>query len=427
MSSWLSQILTAPARVEEHRAAERQVSTLTTMFDRDAESLLVDFETNASLGYGGNGPVYSVIQTRALALSEIEFAWRMPDGRLEAGPEILRTPWMGGTTGQMVTQMEVFDSLSGTAFVRRVGSRLQVLRPDRVEVVCGARDALDAAQGIVDVLGYIYWPDGRNTGRKVGLRADEVAIYAPMPNPLADSPLGQSWISSVATEIDSDTLMTRHKRKFFTNAATPSVAVIAKQTLETEQRDLLREVFANRYESWENAYKTLFLEGAVDVKVLGSQLEQMAFATTQGAGETRIATASGVPAVIVGFAEGLQAATYSNYQQAMRRFADLTCRPLWRAMVDALHPLVADLAPNGARLWYDTSNVSFLQQDELDAAKIFQTKASTVETLVRTGFTADSSAAAVEAGRLDGLVHTGLTSVQLQPPTTDTDSGDSDE
>jgi phage portal protein BeeE len=51
---------------------------------------------------------------------------------------------------------------------------------------------------------------------------------------------------------------------------------------------------------------------------------------TQGAGETRIAAAAGVPPVIVGLSEGLQAATYSNYSQARRRFADGTMRPLWR-------------------------------------------------------------------------------------------------
>jgi hypothetical protein len=59
-------------------------------------------------------------------------------------------------------------------------------------------------------------------------------------------------------------------------------------------------------------------------------MKQIDFKVTQGHGETRIAAAAGVPPIIVGLSEGLEAATYSNYGQARRRFADVTMRPLWR-------------------------------------------------------------------------------------------------
>ena len=45
-----------------------------------------------------------------------------------------------------------------------------------------------------------------------------------------------------------------------------------------------------------NAYKTLFLAGGADVKVVGADLKQVDFKQVQGAGETRIAAAAGVPA-----------------------------------------------------------------------------------------------------------------------------------
>ena len=84
--------------------------------------------------------------------------------------------------------------------------------------------------------------------------------------------------------------------------------------------------------------------------MVGSTFEQMAFSTVQAAGENRILVASGVPGIVVGSKEGLQAATYSNYEQAIAPVrADLTMRPLWRSACAALAQLVD--VPAGAQLW----------------------------------------------------------------------------
>ena len=58
-----------------------------------------------------------------------------------------------------------------------------------------------------------------------------------------------------------------------------------------------------------NAYKTLYLGGGADAKIIGSNMQQLDFKTVQGHGETRIAAAAGVPPIIVGLSEGLEAAT----------------------------------------------------------------------------------------------------------------------
>jgi hypothetical protein len=52
----------------------------------------------------------------------------------------------------------------------------------------------------------------------------------------------------------------------------------------------------------------------------------------------------------------------------------------------------------------------------LDAANITNVQAATIANLVKEGFTADSAKAAVVAGDMTLLKHTGLLSVQLQPP-----------
>jgi hypothetical protein len=135
----------------------------------------------------------------------------------------------------------------------------------------------------------------------------------------------------------------------------------------------------------------------------------------QGAGETRIAAAAGVPPVIVGLSEGLQAATYSNYGQARRRFADNTMRPLWRNMAGSLETIVPP--PTGARLWYDDRDIQALAEDKKDLAEVRALDAQQIRTLSDAGAEWDAVIDAVTTGdytRLKGS-HTGLYSVQLQP------------
>lgn len=131
---------------------------------------------------------------------------------------------------------------------------------------------------------------------------------------------------------------------------------------------------------------------------------------------TRIAAAAGVPPVIVGLSEGLAAATYANYGQARRRLTDGTMRPLWREAMASLAPLVT--VPGDAELWYDARDIAFLQEDAKDDAVIKQTQAATIRSLIDAGYKPDSVVDAVQSGDFSQLVHTGLYSVQLQPPTT---------
>jgi phage portal protein BeeE len=143
-------------------------------------------------------------------------------------------------------------------------------------------------------------------------------------------------------------------------------------------------------------------------------MQQADLTNIQGAGETRICNAARVPAIIVGVTEGLESATYSNYAQARRAFADLTMRPMWRDFAASMANIID--VPSDAELWYDDRDIPFLQEDVKDEAEIQQTQAATITTLVRDGFTAKSAIAAVTNGDMTMLEHTGMVSVQLQEP-----------
>ena len=167
----------------------------------------------------------------------------------------------------------------------------------------------------------------------------------------------------------------------------------------------------------ERAFKTLYLGGGADVKVVGANFDQLNLKAVQGAGETRIAAAAGVPASYLGISEGLAGSSLNagNYVAARRRFADGTIRPLWRSACGALQTLL-ELPDPTVRLWYDDRDVAFLQEDVMDAAEIKSREALTIESFIRAGFTPDTSVQAVITGDFDRLEHTGLFSVQLQAP-----------
>ena len=218
--------------------------------------------------------------------------------------------------------------------------------------------------------------------------------------------------------------MTRHQQKFFEHGATPNMIVkhfpggpgVAAPSMEAIKR--FAKELDQQTAGTENAYRTMHLYPGADVTVVGSNLREIDFKSVRGGGETRIAAAAGVPPVIVGLSEGLEAATYSNYSQARRRFADGTMHPLWENAAGTLED-VLQVPDSSTRLWYDATGVPFLREDEKDAAEIQKVRAETVNTLITAGYEPDSVIAAVEAGDLRLLRHTGLYSVQLQQPGSD--------
>lgn len=275
------------------------------------------FSSLVGAAYKSNGVVFACMLTRMLLFSEARFQFRQlrsgRPGRLFGNPDlgVLETPWPGGTTGDLLGKMIQHADLAGNAFVAREGSRLVVLRPDWVDIAVGSNSNPDSGVWDVDaqVLGYVYYPGGKQSGRDpVPFMAGEVAHFAPIPDPQSQF-RGMSWLTPIVREVMADKAMTDHKLSFMENGATPNMIV----KFDVESVEKMRpwvEAFRDSHEGARNAYKTLFLSAGADATVVGKDLQELDFKNTQGAGETRIAAAAGVPPVIVGLSEGLQAATY---------------------------------------------------------------------------------------------------------------------
>jgi hypothetical protein len=139
----------------------------------------------------------------------------------------------------------------------------------------------------------------------------------------------------------------------------------------------------------------------------------------QGLAETRVASAAGVHPTVAGMSEGLSGSSLNsgNFNAAARLVANTTLRPWWRDAAASLSTLVTPPVP-GASLWYDDRDIAFLREDATDQAAIQQMNAAAMKSLIDGGFKPDAAIAYVQTGDMNQLIgqHSGLYSVQLQPP-----------
>ncbi|MEE3066579.1 MAG: phage portal protein [Actinomycetota bacterium] len=386
-----------------------------------------NFQGLASQAYASNGVVFACMLVRQLVFSSVRFQFQAflkgkpSDTFGDQTLSVLERPWPGGTTQDLLSRMIQDADLAGNSYWVRQGNELVRLRPDWVQIIGKPRtmDKASGGRGTGQVgwvkVGYLYTEGGaasQNEG--VPFTVEEVAHFAPIPDPLAVF-TGMSWLTPILREIQADHAMTRHQRKFFDRGATVNMIIkhpvgadpVAVGKWNTELEAKIGGV--------ENAWKNLNLYPGADATPVGANFQQIDFKKVRGGGETRIAAAAGVAPIIVGLSEGLEAATYSNYGQARRRFADGTMHPLWANTAGSLE-MVVPSPSSSSRLWYDATDIPFLREDEADAANIAAVKAATIASYVTQGFTKESAVKAVDSGDINLLVDSGLTSVQLFQP-----------
>lgn len=399
---------------------------LTQTFDRQPILKVPDTLPGYSAALKASPPAFAAQMVRAMVLSQARFVYRNPPWHARTprrvfGSSRLRTlerPWPKAGTGELLARMEWHAGLAGSAFVLRQRRRLRLLRPDWVGVLYGSDAEPDDPVGALDgeILGYVYQNGGFSSGNKPQtLLPSEVAHWSPLPDP--ESPdMGMSWVTATLREIQGDSAAAEHKVNFFRNGATPNMVVKGIPATTKEQFDQIVDMLEQRHAGVANAYRTLYLTAGADATVVGSDLRQLDFKQTQGAGETRISVVGRVPAVLLGIQAGLEGASLNagNFGMAKRIFADSWLYPMLQDVTAALSPIV-DI-PDDAELWFDTADIPLLREDGKDAAEINSLRAAAIRQLWDGGADPDSAVAAVAPEWVGTLQHTGRLSVQLHRP-----------
>ena len=181
-----------------------------------------------------NGAVFACELVRVMLFSEARFQFRQRDsgrpGRLFGTTDlsILERPQgIGSTTASMLKKAMLHADFGGTAFMVRRKDRIRQPRPDWMTIVLGSDSEPDMEADDLDaeVIGYLYHPGGRGSGRSpVAILPEDVSTFVPLPDPFAKV-RGIPWPAAVARNIMSHNAATTHKLKGFENGATPQIIV----------------------------------------------------------------------------------------------------------------------------------------------------------------------------------------------------------
>jgi HK97 family phage portal protein len=194
-----------------------------------------------------------------------------------------------------------------------------VLRSDRMSLVPGA-DGWPVA--------YDYAVGGRKHRFDMTGPVDPVChIKSFHPQ---DDHYGLSPLQAAAVAIDVHNSASSWSKALLDNAARPSGAIVYKGAdgqgqLSADQYDRLTSEMELHHQGARNAGRPMLLEGGLDWKPMGFSPSDMEFQKTKEAAAREIATAFGVPPMLLGIPGD---ATYANYQEANRAFYRLTVLPL---------------------------------------------------------------------------------------------------
>ena len=391
-----------------------------TMSGRKGETLTADAAGHRS-ALKASSILWAAVSLHVRVFSQAEFAFQ----RLGGGPTDLfgtaallplEKPWPNATTQELLAKRCMDVDLAGNSYIVRQSGRLRWLQPDRVSLAIQSESDPGHPESASDaeVVGYWYTPSHAGALTE-WFDVHEVSHWSPFPDPDRQF-VGMSPITPVLRELGIDRALTTYKKSFIENAATPNLAVSPKAPMTGEQAREFMDLLNKSSAGARKAGRTLFLNGA-DVTVVGADFKALDVKGVQGALESRLAAALGVPAGLVGFSEGMASNTYSNLDQSRRILTDTTLHFLWRSICAASSHLVT--VPADARLWYDSRDIPFLQDDADRAATIHASEAQTIRTLTDGGFDPVSVVNAVKGGGdWSALQHTGLMSVQLMPPGT---------
>ncbi|MGB1235068.1 MAG: phage portal protein [Planktomarina sp.] len=358
----------ATGRVIAHMSGGRVAWT-----PRDAVSL-------TRTAFQGNPVGYRAVRLIAEAAAALPVVLQSDTERFSQHPllDVLTQP------NPLQTRVDFFEAmfgqllLNGNAYAELVPTEagdvgeLHVLRSDRMSVVPG-RDGWPVAYQY-DVGGKSHKFDMSNGVQPIC----HIKSFHPL-----DDHYGMSASQAAASALDVHNAASRWSKALLDNAARPSGALVysggdGQGTLSHDQYDRLVQEVETNHQGARNAGRPMLLEGGMDWKPMGFSPSDMEFQKTKEAAAREIATAFGVPPMLLGVPGD---ATYANYAEANRAFYRHTVLPMaervtaaignWLAVASGVNVTlrpdldnIPALATEREALWRRVGNAEFLTDAE---------------------------------------------------------------
>ena len=314
---------------------------------RDAGSL-------TRTGFAGNPVGFRAVKLIAEAAAALPLVLQDASQRFDTHPllALLARPNAGQGQAELLEAIYCQLLLTGNAYVEVSGEaeQLHVLRSDRVRVVPGA-DGWPVA--------YDYTVGGSVHRFDVGAPGPICHIKSFHPS---DDHYGLSPMQAAATALDVHNAASRWSKGLLDNAARPSGAIVYSSadgsgTMTTDQYDRLVDEMETHHQGARNAGRPMLLEGGLDWKPMGFSPSDMEFQKTKEAAAREIATAFGVPPMMLGIPGD---ATYANYAEANRAFYRLTVLPMATRVTAALADWLGQVMAHSVTLKPDVDQVAAL-------------------------------------------------------------------
>ena len=319
---------------------------------RDAASLM-------RTGFTGNPVGFRAVKLIAEAAAALPLVLQDAERRYDIHPvmDLIRRPNPAQTRPDLFEARYGQSLLSGDGYLEAVSgleavpSELHVLRSDRMSLVPGP-DGWPVA--------YDYSVGGHKHRFVMGEGAVPVChVKSFHPQ---DDHCGLSPMQAAATAVDVHNSASAWSKALLDNAARPSGAIVysgadGQSQLTADQYDRLLNEMEAYHIGARNAGRPMLLEGGLDWKPMGFSPSDMEFQKTKEAAAREIATAFGVPPMLLGIPGG---ATYANYQEANRAFYRLTVLPLVSKVTAAVGHWLAGFTGEAFELRPDLDQVPAL-------------------------------------------------------------------
>jgi HK97 family phage portal protein len=330
-----------------------------------------DFESLSREGYEQNAVVYACITALMDAMEEAPLIVEVRNrkGEWEERPDhslaqLLSKPNPEMSEDDLQSVTTLYQKLAGNMFWEKERSKagrvvgLWPMRPDRVGITTVKSKPGERVKQ--RITGYT-WRSGADV---LQLPAKDV-IHCKEFHP-RDDLFGLPPLAAAAREGDTDNKATDYVRSFFDNAAVPKGLLKIAGRIDPAESRRIEELLVDLYTGRGGWHKPLVLGEGSEWLELAESFKDMDFPNLRKVTETRICAIFKVPPVVAQTYAGLEQATYSNYEEAAKRFTRGTMIPMYRRFDTVLTRGLAHEWGYDVRIRSDTSQLASLVEDVND-------------------------------------------------------------
>ncbi len=323
-----------------------------------------NYQSLADEGYRKNVITHRAIRLLSESAAAVPLVLFRGDQRLNHHPllDLLNRPNPSQGRAVFFETAYAYLNIAGNSYLEAVMGgdglplELYALRPDRMKIIPGPNGWPRA---------YAYGISGKEHQFPVDAATGQSLILHVKTFHPTDDHYGMSPLEAAAYSIDVHNAASGWNKALLDNSARPSGALVfepkeGNSVLSKEQFDRLKVEMEENFQGSKNARRPLLLEGGLKWQQMAFSPTDMDFINAKHVSAREIATAFGVPPMMMSIPGDN---TYSNYKEANRALWRSTLLPMMDKMMSSLNFWLTPYFGDDLRLDYDLDAIPALSYD----------------------------------------------------------------